>query len=81
MGVHQGCVHVLMAVWLDTVPAAGVRMLVMRVVVVLVAVGQLLVPMRMLMAFGHVQPHADGHQCCCGPEQGAWALGEQYDGG
>jgi hypothetical protein len=34
MRVHQGRVLVLMAVRLDTVPAAGVRMLVMLIVAV-----------------------------------------------
>jgi hypothetical protein len=68
MRVHQGPVRVLMAARLDTVPAAVVRMLMMLVVAVHVSMGKAPVPMRMFMSFVNVQPHANGHQCCCGPE-------------
>jgi len=74
--VHQGGMLVLMAVRLDTIPTAGMLMPVMLVVAVHVGVGQVLMPVRMVMALDDVQPHPDGHQRCCHPEQKARPLGE-----
>ena len=77
VGVHQGRMHVLMGVRFDAIPTAGVFMLVMLVVVVHVGVGQVLMPVRMVMALGDVQPHPDSHQRCCHPQQTPRPLGEE----
>jgi hypothetical protein len=60
--MRQRRVVMRMRVWLRTVPGEVMLMLVMRVVAVTVRMVKFLVCMCMPVAFGNVQPHADGHE-------------------
>ena len=80
VGVHQRRMLMLMGVRLDTIPTAGVLMLVILVVAVHVRMGQALVPVGMIVALGDVQPYTDCHQQSRNPEQRPRAFGEQQHG-
>lgn len=74
VGMQEGLVLVRMGVGLDTAPLRSMLVLVVLVMAVTVAVGQRFMPMGMIMAFGDMEPDADGHQYGGYPEKGARTL-------
>lgn len=71
MAVRQQLMGVRVRMWLGAVPREIVGVVVMDVVHVTMAVGDGLVRVHALVAFGQVQPHPDTHQECRNPKTGA----------
>ena len=69
MGVCQRLMPVRMGVGLGAVPGEGVLVLMVGVMPVAVGVFQRFMRVQVVVAFTHMQPHAQGHQARGGPEQ------------
>src|SRR5262245_62219794 len=80
MGVGQGVMLVRMGMRLLAVPGEGMLVPVMLVVDMFVLVRQRLVDVRVTMPFADVQPDAEAHQRCRGPEAPARAIAEDEEG-
>ena len=80
MPVHEWRMSVRVAVWLPSIPLAGMLVLMMSIVPVGMSVGQRLVGVLVLVDFGKVQPDADGHQRRCQPERPRGRLTEGANG-